>query len=57
MNPIMDGKAHVFGNNINTDYIISGKYKFKSTDMKELSVHLPKLEGRYELLSLKELKV
>jgi predicted amino acid-binding ACT domain protein len=25
--------------------------------MKELSVHLPKLEGRYELLSLKELKV
>jgi hypothetical protein len=25
--------------------------------MKELSIHLPKLEGRYELLSLKELKV
>jgi len=40
MNPKMQGKAHVFGNNINTDYIISGKYKFKSTDMKELSVHL-----------------
>ena len=40
MNPKMDGKAHVFGNNINTDYIISGKYKFKSTDMKDLSTHL-----------------
>jgi 3-isopropylmalate/(R)-2-methylmalate dehydratase small subunit len=40
MNPRMQGKAHVFGNNINTDYIISGKYKFKSTDMKELSTHL-----------------
>jgi 3-isopropylmalate/(R)-2-methylmalate dehydratase small subunit len=36
----MQGKAHVFGNNINTDYIISGKYKFKSTDMKDLSTHL-----------------
>jgi 3-isopropylmalate/(R)-2-methylmalate dehydratase small subunit len=40
MNPRMQGKAHVFGNNINTDYIISGKYKFKSTDMKDLSTHL-----------------
>ncbi len=40
MDPKMQGKAHVFGNNINTDYIISGKYKFKSTDMKDLSTHL-----------------
>ncbi|MFA5313262.1 MAG: 3-isopropylmalate dehydratase small subunit [Methanomassiliicoccales archaeon] len=36
----MKGNAHVFGKNINTDYIISGKYKFKSTDMKDLSTHL-----------------
>ncbi len=36
----MKGKAHIFGNNINTDYIITGKYKFKSIDMKELSTHL-----------------
>lgn len=40
MDPKMDGRAHVFGSNINTDYIISGKYKFKSTDMKDLSTHL-----------------
>ncbi|QLH75617.1 MAG: 3-isopropylmalate dehydratase small subunit [Methanomassiliicoccales archaeon] len=36
----MNGRAHRFGDNINTDYIISGKYKFKSTDMKELATHL-----------------
>ena len=36
----MKGKAHVFGKNINTDYIIAGKYKFKSLDMKDLSTHL-----------------
>ncbi|HSV42497.1 MAG TPA: 3-isopropylmalate dehydratase small subunit [Methanomassiliicoccales archaeon] len=40
MEPRMNGKARVFGDNINTDYIISGKYKFKSTDMKDLSTHL-----------------
>ena len=34
------GKAHVFGKNINTDYIIAGKYKFKSLDMRDLSTHL-----------------
>jgi 3-isopropylmalate/(R)-2-methylmalate dehydratase small subunit len=37
---VMKGNAHVFGKNINTDYIIAGKYKFKSADMKELSKHL-----------------
>lgn len=34
------GRAHKFGDNINTDYIISGKYKFKTLDMKELAQHL-----------------
>lgn len=36
----MKGKAHVFGNDVNTDYIISGKYKFKTLDMKELAKHV-----------------
>lgn len=34
------GRSHVFGDNVNTDYIISGKYKFKTLDMKELSRHV-----------------
>ena len=34
------GKAHCFGDDVNTDYIISGKYKFKTLDMKELAKHL-----------------
>lgn len=34
------GKSHKFDlNDINTDYIISGKYKFKTLDMKELAKH------------------
>ena len=33
------GKSHKFGSDVNTDYIISGKYKFKSTDMKAMAVH------------------
>ncbi len=37
---MLKGKAHKFGDDINTDYIISGKYKFKTLDMKELSTHL-----------------
>lgn len=30
----------MFGDDVNTDYIISGKYKFKTLDMKELATHL-----------------
>jgi len=36
----LTGKAHVFGDDINTDYIISGKYKFKTLDMDELGKHV-----------------
>lgn len=36
----MKGSAHRFGDDVNTDYIISGKYKFKTLDMKELSSHV-----------------
>ncbi len=35
-----EGKTHKFGNDVNTDYIISGKYKFKTLDMKELAKHV-----------------
>jgi 3-isopropylmalate/(R)-2-methylmalate dehydratase small subunit len=34
------GKALILGDNINTDFIISGRYKFSITDIKELSKHL-----------------
>ena len=38
---ILKGKSHKFDrNDINTDYIISGKYKFKTLDLKELSRHV-----------------
>jgi hypothetical protein len=36
----LTGHAHKFGDNVNTDYIISGKYKFATIDMNELAVHL-----------------
>ncbi len=36
----LKGKAHKFGNDVNTDYIISGRYKFKTLDMKELARHV-----------------
>jgi 3-isopropylmalate/(R)-2-methylmalate dehydratase small subunit len=32
-------KAFTYGDDINTDYIISGKYKFKTLDMNELAKH------------------
>ena len=34
------GKALVFGDNINTDFIISGRYKFSITDLNELAKHV-----------------
>lgn len=34
------GRVHKFGDDINTDYIISGKYKFKTLDMQELAKHV-----------------
>src|SRR5512136_652049 len=39
---ILEGKVHKFTPNddINTDYIISGRYKFKIDDMKELAKHV-----------------
>ncbi len=36
----LKGYSHKFGDDVNTDYIISGKYKFSTIDMDELSVHL-----------------
>jgi 3-isopropylmalate/(R)-2-methylmalate dehydratase small subunit len=37
---VLSGRSHKFGDNINTDYIIAGKYKFKSTDMDDMAKHL-----------------
>ncbi len=34
------GRAVKLGDNINTDFIISGRYKFSITDIKELSQHI-----------------
>ena len=36
----IEGKAIRLGDNINTDFIISGRYKFAITDMKELAKHI-----------------
>lgn len=36
----ISGKAHKFGDAVNTDYIISGRYKFKIQDPKELAKHV-----------------
>ncbi len=35
-----EGKAVKLGDNINTDFIISGRYKFAITDIKELAKHI-----------------
>ena len=35
----LTAKAFKYGDDINTDYIISGKYKFKSADMEGMAVH------------------
>jgi len=37
---IYKGRVYKFGDNINTDFIISGRYKFSITDMKKLTEHL-----------------
>jgi len=37
---IIAGKSVKLGDNINTDFIISGRYKFAITDMKELAKHI-----------------
>lgn len=36
----LKGKAHKFGDDVNTDYIIAGRYKFKTLDMRELAKHV-----------------
>ena len=44
----MQAKAFKYGDDINTDYIISGKYKFKSADMEAMAVHaMEELDSRY----------
>ncbi len=37
---VLRGRVHKFGDDINTDYIISGRYKFKTLDLKELATHI-----------------
>ncbi len=37
---LLRGKAHKFGNDINTDYIIAGKYKSKYATVKEQARHV-----------------
>ena len=37
---ILEGNSYILGDDINTDLIISGRYKFSISDMKELSKHI-----------------
>ena len=44
----LKAKAFKYGDDINTDYIISGKYKFKSADMEGMAVHaMEELDAHY----------
>ena len=44
----IDARAFTYGDDINTDYIISGKYKFKSADMEAMAVHaMEELDPHY----------
>ncbi|PKQ37388.1 MAG: 3-isopropylmalate dehydratase [Actinobacteria bacterium HGW-Actinobacteria-1] len=44
----ISAKAFKYGDDINTDYIISGKYKFKSADMEGMAVHaMEELDPHY----------
>ncbi|MDD2510102.1 MAG: 3-isopropylmalate dehydratase small subunit [Syntrophomonas sp.] len=36
----LKGQVHKFGDDVNTDYIISGRHKFKTLDMKELAKYV-----------------
>ena len=36
----LTGKAYKFGDDVNTDLIISGRYKFSTLDMKDLAKHV-----------------
>lgn len=36
----LEGIAHVFGDHINTDYIISAKHKSRFTDVKQMAIYL-----------------
>ncbi len=37
---VLKGRVHKFGDDVNTDYIISGRFKFKCLDMRELATHI-----------------
>jgi len=44
----LSARAFKYGDDINTDYIISGKYKFKSNDMEAMAVHtMEELDPKY----------
>src|SRR5690606_38530492 len=48
---IVNGRAHVLGNDVNTDYIIASKYKAQTLDIEGMAKHVfedldPDLAGR-----------